>query len=112
MGTNTPKKTEYRLKEKRRFDHAPIGKIGESIKMTDVVAFDFKPCAVRSARGQNIFDVSEGIFEDSIARPLKIRFFPVVFEALITGQHWVKAEVHRTHIERGYFWLEGCGRSE
>src|SRR5271155_5039897 len=112
MRTDASEKTEHRLNKKRRFDNSPIGKMGESIEMADVVAFDFEPRAIRGARGQDIFDISKRVLENSIARPLKIWLFPVEFEALIPGQHGVEAEIHRAHVERSDLRLESRSRPD
>src|SRR5262245_55366489 len=80
--------------------------------MPDIVALDLEAGAVPYARGQNVFDVGESILEHALLRIFEIRLLPVVFEfSLVTPDHRIQAEVHRSHVERCDFRLECCGRA-
>ena len=111
MRANAAEKAEHRLHEDRRLDQAAVEEMPQRVKMADVIAFDLEAGVVLGAGGENELDVGERVLEEALAGPFEIRFFPVVFElAFEAGDHRIKPEVHRAHIERGNFRLEGsCG---
>src|SRR5262249_57867520 len=81
----------------------------QRVEVADVVALDLKLGAVLGAGGEDVFDVREGVPEDALARAFEIWPLPFVLEALVAGEHRVEAEIHRAHVERGDFRLEGRG---
>src|SRR6476620_4661143 len=113
MRSDAAQNSEHRLNEQRRFHQAAVEKMAQRVQMPNVIALDLEPGAVSGAGGQNVLDVREGVLEHAAARPLEIRFLPVVFElALEPGDHRVKAEIHRAHVERGNLGLESRSRAD
>src|SRR5262245_41654624 len=108
MGPDAAENSKHRLNEQRRLHHATVEKVPQRIKVTDIVAFDLETRVVLCAGGENVFDVSKGVFEHAFAGAFQIRLLPIVFElTLEPWDHRVEPEIHCAHIERGDIRLEG-----
>ncbi|MNC44593.1 hypothetical protein D3C75_935050 [compost metagenome] len=73
--------------------------------MTNVIAFNLEPCLILAARFQNVRNVFERVFENSVIATFEIGFLPVMLEFFESAKHFIKAEIHGAHIERGNFWF-------
>src|SRR5262245_50546449 len=77
--------------------------MGEGVEMADVVAFELELDAMALPQPlQNLFDIVEGVAEDKVARALEMLALPGMGEVLVAVKHWIEAEIHRAHIERGH----------
>ncbi|MCP1750254.1 hypothetical protein M2241_004758 [Bradyrhizobium elkanii] len=76
------------------------------VEMADIITFDLEARARGAASLQNMLDISERVAEDNISRILEIWSFPFMPEFGEATEHLVHAEIHRTHVERGQFWLK------
>ena len=103
MGSDAAADTKHGLDEQGRLHQSAIEEVRRRVKMTDVVALDFKARVVVAARLQDVGDVLEGVLEDAVIRTGEVRLFPIVFPVRDTRDHFVQAEVHRTHVQRGHF---------
>ena len=74
--------------------------------MPDVVALDFEARAIVRARLKYVLDVAEGVFKHPVPRPLQIIALPAVLKITKPVEHGIKAEVHRSHVERRHLRLE------
>src|SRR4051795_11731827 len=106
MRADAAENSEYALDEQRRLDDTAVEKVLGHVKVPDVVALDLEPGAIRGARGQDVFDVLERVFEDAIVGTCEIRSFPLELELGKTGEHRKQAEVHRAHVERRHLGLQ------
>ncbi len=87
MLTNTSQNAKDALDKHRPLDQTAIHKVLTGIKVADVIAFDFKPCAVVRTFGQDHLDVFERVFEHTIIRAPQIILFPIIFELFEAVQH-------------------------
>ena len=76
------------------------------VEVADVVALDLETGAIFGAGIENVGDVTEGVAEDPIVTFFQVRPLPVVLEVGKAVEHFVQAEVHRAHVQRGQFRLE------
>src|SRR6202008_750339 len=109
MRSDAAKDAEHRLHEERRLHQSPVEEVPQGIEMADVITLNLEAGAIPGACRENVFDVREGILEHSRTGPFQIRLLPLVFElALVARDHRIEAKIHRAHVERGNFRLEGC----
>src|SRR5437762_9649513 len=94
MRPDAAQDAEHALNEERRLHHAAIGKMRQRVQMANIIAFDFEARPILRTRGENVFDILEGVLEDALARAFEIRALPVMPEALEPVEHRIATEIH------------------
>ncbi len=93
-----------------RIEQSPCLKELRIVKMAHVVHLVFRFGSVVSHNFADVFKIGKGIRENETAGHLKKLLLPRELEFLVLSQGREKTEVHRTHIERCHFGLEGGDR--
>ena len=74
--------------------------------MTDVVALELKARAATLAQlPHQKLEILEGVSENKVTRAFEMLRLPIVFPFLVSVEHWIKTEVHRTHVAGGHLRL-------
>src|SRR5258708_6337619 len=80
--------------------------------MRRVVALKLKSGAVAATQAlEDRLYIFEGVLEYPIPRGFQVLRFPVLLEILVTREHGVHAEVHRSHVQRTELgrYVHRCG---
>ncbi|KAG0922615.1 hypothetical protein G6F31_019849 [Rhizopus arrhizus] len=111
MRADAAQDAEHGLDERRRLHQPAVDEVRQVVEVADVVALEFEARAIGVAERQDGFDVLIGVAEDQRAAVLQVFPFPVMLEVLEAVQHREQAEVHRPHVQRSQFGLEGRSRA-
>src|SRR5262245_43375419 len=111
MRPDAAENAEHGLDEEGWLDDAAIGEMAQCIEMADVIALDFEAGAVLGAGLENVFDIREGVLEDTLPRAFEVRTLPLRFERAVALDHGIEPKIHGTHVEGGNLRLEHCGRA-
>ena len=106
MWANATQNAKDRLNQKWRLDQATVNKMRGSVEMPNVITLDLESRFVVAAGLQDVCNIFEGVFKHAVITVGKIRHFPVMLKGFEALEHVVQTKVHRTHVQRGDFWLE------
>jgi hypothetical protein len=106
MWTDAPADAQDGLNKERGLHQAAIEKVRGRVEMADVVALELETSTVAAARPQDLGDVLERVLEQARLAGRQVRLLPVPAPRLVTGNHFVQAEVHRPHVQRRHFRLK------